>query len=1133
MAQSVRQSNLFRAEDWRIIYRAFPQVNFNAYDFDTIRRSLISYLRFNYPEDFNDWVESSEFVSIIDLIAVMGESLAFRMDINSRENFIDTAERRESVLRLSRMLSYVPSRNLAAQGFVKVVSVTTNDDVFDSNDVNLNGQEVLWNDRENPDWFEQFTTIMNSALVSSNPFGIPLRETSVTNTLYQIYRFDNIPANLGQFTFNATVDNASYPFEIVNFSYDEEDQIFRELDPSPVTPSHVVYRNDGNGFGSTRTGFFFYVKQGTLTKQDFNIANPLENRVLNFTRPNINNSDVWVQTVNDNGTTRVNWTQVPALVGNNVIFNAIDRAQRSIFQVVTEQDDRISIRFADGRFGDIPTGIIRVLARQSANQALFIRPQDMRNRSVSIQYINQAGLTRNLTVKFSLQETISNAAQGETLESMRVNAPRVYYTQDRIVNGEDANVTLLSNPITLKSKSVNRTYSAHSRFIDINDPTSNYSNANVYANDGMLYRNFDDNRQEVRVGLLSDAEVIAKYFQPFLKEKEFNDFFFTEWKKQWLIANPELDASTQGFFWQQSKNSIYSSSGKFVDSNGTVRQVNTAIYTGFKDLIRVGSILRFKKGGWVSVTRLYRDGTITLPTGQDPIVLNENIEDGDELIDLIPVLTTTIDAQLNEIILEKMEINRSFFLTYDWQNSRFTVTDVPRDGIDDGPFVFEDPKNGWLFKFIKNNIAGRNSWEITGRGVQYVFESVKDVRFFFDTSNQTFDFETRKTVQDNIQVLPINQKPESQEGIGNDGRLSLVGSFVYEDGFKEPRRVKVSFFDADLDGSPDNPDFFERIVLDREDGTVIDERQQYLFWELQKDTLGYETLVPINIEKVYKTVEEMDQAFFDTPQDFNDEETIHVLDTNAYYLFNLENVVIPTAENPNPNREGEPKIPSEQDQLDSALFDRQIGRKDLAFRWQHFADDQTRIDPSRSNIIDMFVLTTGYDREVRNWIRTNRPIEEKPVEPSPQDLRLAFQDLEDIKMISDQFVFRPVKYKLLFGTRADEELQAKFRVIKIPSSQLSDGEIRATVVNTINEFFNVNNWDFGDTFYATELISYIQARTATSIASVVLVPQNEEARFGNLFEVPSEPDEIFISAATTDDVEVVGNLTETNLRINR
>ena len=133
VTQQTRQSQLFAAEDWRVIYTAFTQVNFTAYDFNTIRSAMVDYIRINYPEDFTDWIESSEFVALIDVIAFLGQSLSFRIDLNIRENFMDTATRRESILRLARMLSYEPSRCLTAQGLLKINSVRTDQEIYDSN----------------------------------------------------------------------------------------------------------------------------------------------------------------------------------------------------------------------------------------------------------------------------------------------------------------------------------------------------------------------------------------------------------------------------------------------------------------------------------------------------------------------------------------------------------------------------------------------------------------------------------------------------------------------------------------------------------------------------------------------------------------------------------------------------------------------------------------------------------------------------------------------------------------------------------------------------------------------------------------------------------------------------------------
>ena len=132
MALVDRQNNLFAAEDWKVAYKAFSEVNFQAYDFDTMRTSLVKYVRTNFPENFNDYIESSEFIAIIELLAFLSTSLAFRMDVNTRENFLETAERRASVFKLARMLGYNPKRNIPASGLMKGTAVKTNEPLQDS-----------------------------------------------------------------------------------------------------------------------------------------------------------------------------------------------------------------------------------------------------------------------------------------------------------------------------------------------------------------------------------------------------------------------------------------------------------------------------------------------------------------------------------------------------------------------------------------------------------------------------------------------------------------------------------------------------------------------------------------------------------------------------------------------------------------------------------------------------------------------------------------------------------------------------------------------------------------------------------------------------------------------------------------
>ena len=120
MTQSRRLGQLNAAENWVNTYRYLTNANFKAYDFESLRAALLNYVQTNYPEDFNDFINSSEYVALIDLMAYMGQNIAFRSDLNLRETFLETAEVRGNVLSIARQLGYKPYRNIAAGGFLKI-----------------------------------------------------------------------------------------------------------------------------------------------------------------------------------------------------------------------------------------------------------------------------------------------------------------------------------------------------------------------------------------------------------------------------------------------------------------------------------------------------------------------------------------------------------------------------------------------------------------------------------------------------------------------------------------------------------------------------------------------------------------------------------------------------------------------------------------------------------------------------------------------------------------------------------------------------------------------------------------------------------------------------------------------------
>ena len=184
-------NKLLVAEDWTKIYQSFKNADFKSYDFDTLRRVMIQYLRDNYPEEFNDYIDSSEFIALVDLIAYLGQNLSFRIDLNARENFLETAQRKDSVLRLAQLISYSPKRNIPATGFLKLTALSTTDNIFDSNNTNLANQTIVWNDVSNTNWYQQFITVIGSAMPGSGVYGQPADSGTIDGIATEQYKINS------------------------------------------------------------------------------------------------------------------------------------------------------------------------------------------------------------------------------------------------------------------------------------------------------------------------------------------------------------------------------------------------------------------------------------------------------------------------------------------------------------------------------------------------------------------------------------------------------------------------------------------------------------------------------------------------------------------------------------------------------------------------------------------------------------------------------------------------------------------------------------------------------------------------------------------------------------------------------
>ena len=1125
MSATDRQSRLLVAEDWKKIYQSFRNADFQSYDFDNLRRTMINYLRQNYPEDFNDYIESSEYLALIDMIAFLGQNLSFRVDLNARENFLETAERRESILRLARMLAYNPRRNQTANGLLKVETIKTTENIVDSSGLNLSNIIIKWNDPSNSNYFEQFLKVFNSALPVANSIGNPLKQSTIADVTTQKYRFNATNTDSAIFPFTKKIEGVTSRFEVVSCDIEGEDII--EEPPLPGTSPAFLFRDDGQGAGSSNTGFFMHFRQGKLDNGSFNISNPTSNQSVAIDAVDINDTDVWLYSVDSNGFETDAWTKIASTEGNNIIYNSLLKGIRNVYSVVTRIGDRINLVFSDGVFGNLPSGPFKVYYRTSANARSVISPNSFGTVTINVPYQSRSGTQETLTIGLRLKYTVSNATTSETNNEIKQNAPATYYTQNRLITGEDYNIGPLAiSQEVIKAKATNRISSGISRYFDLKDASGKYSNTSIFADDGIIYKEEYAEKTNFLFNTQSDIEgVLYNVVEPILSSTNMKNFYYEKF--------PRTIVSDLNTAWIQSTSNTNITTGYFIDTDQSAFAVGSFTANSLR-FLEAGALCKFeapegkhfmadnslmegaadhpgaKTYFWSKVISVTGDGTEIDETGNGAIVFADNIPQGALLNEIIPVFSRTLINDVKIEIIDQAFAYKDFALRYDVSERRWTL--VLNENINTinnfatgktGDISGQNLDTSWLLYFKTDG----EKYTITYRNLRYIFESNSEVRFFFDNADRVYDPKTGKVYRDKIDILSINTIPNGLTPFTNDYTWTITDSYRDQEGYVDTKKIEVQFIDTDNDGIIDNPELFNDITGNN--NTEITERDKIIFQEKYVTSDGVEDFRYFsNSDETIKIVQKESEISPYSQWD-NPNQVFYLLDEGVFRTLNANkgNTTLNT---------------------DYKSF---VGRSNLKFHYVHVADTNYRIDPSASNLIDTYLLTSTYHQSMQQYVKGASNT--KPLAPSTDQLYRSYSgSINKIKSISDEIIYHPVKYKLLFGPKAKESLQVSFKIVKNPNLVLNDNELKADIIATIDKFFDIENWDFGETFYFQELSAYIMNQLSPKLVSFLIVPRQTTQSFGSLFEIKSEPDEIFMSAATVTDIDTIDEITATVLQAN-
>lgn len=1402
-----RVDNLFASESWTAVYTAFTNVSLKAYDFDTIREALLAYTKQTYPEKFNDFIASSEFIAILDLVAYLGHSLSFRLDMNTRENFLDLAERRASILQMAKTLGYNKTRPINAKGFMKITSISTNEDVYDNEGNSLAGSVINWNDANNVDWYEDFISIINSSFAGTTKIQNPNASLTVANVEHYSYEInEDVNTKAVTYTFNANIDGGSRTFDTVRTEFINNKVV--EAEPNPNKNFTIINRNDNLGPASDRTGFFVFAKAGTLAYKDFQYNTKISNRVEPMDINNVSNSDVWVQKINNLGEYSSSVTKVDNDTRETAIFNSLRNGNGDIVNVTTLDNNAISLHYPDGVFGNAAFGNYRVWYRQADNENFSVNAEDVIEKLITIPYVGADGRTYRLSLTVSSTKDFGENYAGETYASVRRVAPRSYYAQDRMVNAQDYNVypLTLGNNVVRKTKAVNTTFAGSSRFFEMDDTTGHHSNLSVTGTDGSIFVENETTKMSLSFNKLSgDADnfirnVLVKAIKhPSLVNKYYHtnkdaatvtitnvDVVYTVGTTNSMQINSPLltdtlydgdylqllTASGEDIWTKVTDSSTPYTLNEYIPEDGTIKTIVRGFRTKFteSEITEIKTQVNngvstftlyytFEAGLWgwsldggesdIQITFTYTSGlrdmeseyVATIPgkkiafesrdqvkfyySNSDMVIDNEtslaerdliliNYKGADGVSSTQPSTTVEGDVTIGYTTISNYVDDGSGGATFDAE-FKHTGADVnytfyELDGNTDNPAVSNTNVTSCLVtpEGIEYPIDTTTevvypvdpTWRDIGESPEYKISlEVDDItQYISSLTSITDDVQAMSTTEyalsDGTQIL-INT--DGDWANANSSYTTMSDTDLVSRGFKgevsttyfsqQQNDKNFAFLDSDelpggnnasgrqsaaigdpgvqweyvvsvvgnqytftlpaLDIRIDSLDldiYFKQWAyaeLDLVSSTALTtdnlilknsstqaiistvhttvthlsgNNYKVIFWTIDPgvgtlidayigDASGTTSLVGFGVKvkasfdlsvmnSTQTTTYDTDASYvydkYLTPEGYVDNTKVKLLTFNVnnypYAMLDIaENnhmVLEQYSENnityerasrvafatpgsgPLPDVSLPPTatlwynttntewyirlgdgwllltqktINADGSMTTSGITYRVVEgisfAKDvfMSFRWDHYADTDKRIDPSTSNIVDVYVLSSDYVRNVNNWISSNftRAL---PVAPNSYELSQTMSSIESKASISDHISYIPVQFKYLFGAYAEPENQAVFKVIKKLGSGYTDSETKAMVSSKVNEYFSIDNWDFGATFYFSELAAYLHKELGDYISSVVITPKYSGNTFTKLLSISSELNEIFMSVTTSSDVSIIKQLSQSELQ---
>lgn len=137
-----------------------------------------------------------------------------------------------------------------------------------------------------------------------------------------------------------------------------------------------------------------------------------------------------------------------------------------------------------------------------------------------------------------------------------------------------------------------------------------------------------------------------------------------------------------------------------------------------------------------------------------------------------------------------------------------------------------------------------------------------------------------------------------------------------------------------------------------------------------------------------------------------------------------------------------------------------VPKNDLSFVWTHYKSDDMFINPSKSNIIEIYV--TAVKKDLKKNISVYSPL-------TSSEINKLILDINKRKMISDVVqVYNSSVY----------EITTAIKVYKDRNTNITDELLKSKIDNALDNFFDINNISLGTHFYMSRMIEWLHKNVA-------------------------------------------------------